>query len=238
MVHKRLLLLSNSTNPGEPYLGYPRQAIRQFLGEGISSILFIPFAAVRFSYDRYAEFVGDAFGDMGYGVDAIHSAPNPKEAVQQAEAIVIGGGNTFHLLHHMYEADIIESIRARVFNGTPYIGWSAGSNVACPTIRTTNDMPIVEPPSLNALHFVSFQINPHYIDAHPPGHAGETRDQRIEEFIEVNQEMAVVGLHEGTILQVEDSNVRLIGDTPARIFRYGQAPVDTTSQKELSMLME
>ena len=227
MVVKRLLLLSNSTNAGEAYLGYPRTAIRAFLGLDIQTVLFIPFAAVRFSYDAYAEIVREAFGDMGYRVQSIHTCADPVAAVRQAEAIAVGGGNTFHLLAHMYQTDILNIIRERVLSGMPYIGWSAGSNVACPTIKTTNDMPIIEPPSLQALDLVPFQINPHYIDTHPPGYKGETRDERIEEFIAVNPQDTVIGLREGTMLQIEDNHVRLVGEKSVRIFRKDEEAVDT-----------
>lgn len=227
MADKRLLLLSNSTNAGETYLGYPREEIRAFLGAEVRRVLFIPYAGVRFSYERYAEIVDEAFGDMGFGVEPIHSVSDPKSAVAQAEAIVVGGGNSFHLLYHLYAEDILDGIRARVLDGIPYIGWSAGANIACPTMRTTNDMPIIEPLSLASLNLVPFQVKPHYIDTHPLGHAGETRDERLAEFIEVNREVTVIGLREGTMLHVEGDTIRLTGDKPARIFRYACEPVDT-----------
>ncbi len=228
----KLLLLSNSTNAGEPYLGWPRPQIQSFLGDRVKSVLFIPFAAVSYTYDRYLGMVSEALGSIGYGVTSIHDAGEPKSAVREAEAIVIGGGNSFHLLYHLYSEDVVEEIRTRVTGRIPYIGWSAGANVSCPTIRTTNDMPIIEPPSLDALNLVPFQINPHYIDTHPPGHAGETRDQRLAEFIQVNRNTTVVGLREGTMIKVEAGDIELIGEKAARIFRYGQDAIDTATLSE------
>ena len=234
MADKRLLLLSNSTNAGGTYLEYPREEIRAFLGGKVRRVLFIPYAAVRISYERYAGIVGEAFGDMGFGVEPIHTVSDPKSAVAQAEAIVIGGGNSFHLLYYLYAEDILDGIRARVLDGIPYIGWSAGANIACPTMRTTNDMPIVEPPSLVSLNLVPFQVNPHYIDTHPPDHAGETRDERLAEFIEVNRETTVIGLREGTMLHVEGDTIRLTGGKPARIFKYASEPVDTMDVTDIT----
>jgi len=238
MTHKRLLLLSNSTNYGERYLGYPVDAIKEFLGAEIKRVLFVPFAGVRFSFDEYAKNVRERFEEMGYQLESVHEARDPTEAVSQAEAIAVGGGNTFHLLRGLYESKLIEPIRARVLQGTPYIGWSAGSNVACPTIRTTNDMPIVEPPSLDALNLIPFQINPHYTDVLPTGHAGETRDERLQEFIEVNPNTYVVGLREGTILRIEDSSIQLIGEKSARVFIKGREAKDYTPQDSLQFLSD
>src|SRR5215211_3847508 len=150
MTQKRLLLLSNSSNYGEPYMFYPADAIRDFLGASIKSVLFVPFAGVRFSYDDYAARVRERFQEWGYRLDSIHTHDNPKQALNNAEAIVIGGGNTFQLLRSLYSTNLLNSIHASVESGLPYIGWSAGANVACPTIKTTNDMPIVEPPSMTA----------------------------------------------------------------------------------------
>lgn len=233
MSKRRLLLLSNSTNAGEAYLGYPRKEIKDFLGTKLTSVLFIPYAAVRFSYDRYRDMVGEAFQDMGYDVGSIHQSSDPVASVQQAEAIIVGGGNSFHLLYQLYRNNVLDEIRKRVGEGIPYIGWSAGANVACPTIRTTNDMPIIEPPALDALNLVSFQINPHYIDSHPPGHAGETRDERLAEYTQVNQEITVIGLREGTMLRVEGDTIQLTGDRPARIFRHGQGSFDTSDVSDI-----
>jgi len=238
MTHKRLLLLSNSTNYGERYLGYPADAIKEFLGAEIKRVLFVPFAGVRISFDQYTKTVRERFEEMGYELESVHEARDPAQAVRQAEAIAVGGGNTFHLLRGLYDAKLIEIIRERVEGGAPYIGWSAGSNVACPTIRTTNDMPIVEPPSLDALNLIPFQINPHYTDALPLGHGGETRDERLQEFIEVNPDTYVVGLREGTMLRIEDASVKLLGEKSARVFLKGREAKDYAPQESLQFLLD
>jgi dipeptidase E len=229
MSGSRLLLLSSSTVHGGGYLEYPQSEIKDFLGAELKRALFVPFAGVIKSWDEYAEVVRAPFEAMGYSLDAVHRYSNASEAVSKAEAIVVGGGNTFHLLRALYETGLIESIKERVMAGIPYLGWSAGSNVACPTIRTTNDMPIVEPASLDALGLIPFQINPHYLDAHVEGHQGETREQRIAEFIKVNKESWVVGLREGSMLRIEGSTISLKGGRGARLFKddeeareYGQ----------------
>jgi dipeptidase E len=238
MAHKRLLLLSNSTNYGERYLEYPAGAIKDFLGGAARKVLFVPFAGVRFSFAEYAATVGERFRELGYELESVHEARDPQEAVRRAQAIAIGGGNTFHLLRGLYDTGLIDALRARVQDGAPFIGWSAGSNVACPTIKTTNDMPIVEPPTFRALNLVPFQLNPHYTDEHPLGHAGETRDQRIAEFLEVNEGIYVVGLREGSILRVEDTSVSLLGEKSARIFIKGREARDYTPQESLDFLLQ
>lgn len=237
MSSKRLLLLSNSTNQGEPFLSFASTPIKDFLGEINGKVLFIPFASVRFSYDDYEAKVRERFAEWGYEFQSIHACDNPQAALENAEAIVIGGGNTFHLLRALYENNLLEAIRARVSGGLPYIGWSAGANVACPTIRTTSDMPIVEPPSLNALGLVPFQINPHYTDATLDGHSGETRAERLAEFIEANPGTTVVGLREGSSLRIEGSDIALLGDKTARVFIKGQEARDYTAEESLEFLL-
>ena len=237
MPNRRLLLLSNSRNYGQGYLEHAEAEIKAFLGEQVRKVLFVPFAAVRSTFDQFAESVGQRFNDFGYGLDSVHASADARRAVEGAEAIVVGGGNTFHLLHHLYARALLEPIRARIHAGVPYVGWSAGSNVACPTIKTTNDMPIIQPPSFDALGLVPFQINPHYLDAHPEGHQGETREERLLEFIEVNPQVAVVGLREGSMLKVEGSTIRLIGDRAVRIFMHGTAPQEYDPQASLQFLI-
>ncbi len=233
----KLLLISNSTNAGEEYLAHCIKNIQEFLGNTKKTALFIPFAAVTFSYDDYEAKVKEKFNSVGYDIISIHKFDNTKEAVRNAEAIVVGGGNTFMLLKMMQDLDIIDDIKQKVLDGTPYIGWSAGSNLACPTIKTTNDMPIVEPKTFNAINLVDFQINPHYLDAHPDGHAGETREMRIEEFIEANKNMYVVGLREGTMLHIENNNMKLIGKRNARIFKYGKQPTELSNSDDFNFLL-
>ena len=222
----RLLLISNSTNAGEAYLEYPKRQIADFLAaDGVKRVLFVPYAAVTFSYDDYQAKVAARFAEFGVEVDSVHRYDNPAEAVRRAEAIVVGGGNTFHLAKTMQDQGLYEPIREAVLaRGVPYVGWSAGSNMSCPTICTTNDMPIVEPLSFKALNLISFQINPHYLDAHPDGHAGETREMRIEEFLAANKGIRVAGLREGCMLRVEGDRVALIGSRPLRLFRFGTEP--------------
>lgn len=233
----RLLLISNSTNPGEPYLDYPKNSISKFLGKHPVKALFIPYAAVTFSYDTYEQKVSERFREVGHDIVSIHHFKDPVKAVRKAAAIVVGGGNTWKLLKTIRENKLIEIVREKVLNDTPYIGWSAGSNVACPTIRTTNDMPVVEPDSFNSFNLIPFQINPHYLDVNPAGHAGETREQRIEEFIEINPDVYVVGLREGTLLIIENSKMKLVGPRKARVFKKGSSPSELSADDDLSFLL-
>ena len=220
---RRLLLISNSTLHGSGYLDHAEAEIRDFLGE-LEHLLFVPFAL--FDRDKYAATAQARFEKMGYELTSIHTAADPLQAVKDTGAMFIGGGNTFRLLKTLYEFDLLDVIRERVDAGMPYIGSSAGSNMACPTIRTTNDMPIVQPPSFNALGLVTFQINPHYLDPDPNSkHMGETREERINEFHEEN-ETPVVGLREGAILRIENGETILRGSTGARIFRKGFDPIE------------
>jgi dipeptidase E len=230
IVTKRLLLLSTSKLYGGEYLDHAEAEIRDFLGK-IGRVLFVPFAIA--DRDGYAAKTRERFATMGYRLDSLHQASDKRQAVSDAEALFIGGGNTFRLLKSLYEFELLPLIRARVENGMPYLGSSAGSNVAAPTIRTTNDMPIVEPPSLNALGLVPFQINPHYLDPDPDStHMGETREERILQFLEEN-DTPVVGLREGAMLRIEDGATILRGSTGARIFRQGQQPVEVEPGSEL-----
>lgn len=237
MDQRRLLLLSNSTNPGEPYLSYPLNEIQAFLGREPKTALFIPYAAVTFSYDEYEKKVSERFGEMGYRLVSIHHAENPAEAIRQAEVIVVGGGNTWQLVKTLQDKQLMESIRYKALTGTPYIGWSAGSNIASPSLRTTNDMPIVQPRYFDTLNLVPFQINPHYTDAHPEGLGGETREDRIREFIAVNQELYVVGLREGTMLLREGEKLQLIGKRTARIFKHQTESIELSTEDDLSFLL-
>lgn len=234
----RLLLISNSTNPGESYLEYPKEYIKEFLGEKPLNAIFIPYAAVTFSYEEYEEKVNQRFAEIGHHVTSIHRFINPVEAIQNADAIVVGGGNTWQLVKMLQEKGLMKVIRKKVKKGTPYIGWSAGSNIACPTLRTTNDMPIVEPLKFKTLKLVPFQINPHYLDDNPANHGGETREVRIKEFIEINQDTYVVGLREGTMLLLEEDELVLKGNRNARIFKYGQDPKELSNEDDFSFLLK
>ena len=230
-------MISNSTNAGEAYLEHPLENIKSFLGQTRINALFIPYAGVTITFDEYAARVRNRFREIGHDTTSIHETADPAQAVKQAKAIVVGGGNTFHLAKLMQEKDLLGPIREKVLSGTPYIGWSAGSNMACPSIRTTNDMPIVEPESFRALNLVPFQINPHYLDANPQGHAGETREMRIEEFIEANPGTVVVGLREGTMFLVENNTIQLLGPRPARIFKKDHDPREVEPGGDFSFLL-
>jgi len=234
----RILLISNSTNPGEQYLDYPKHRIKEFLGNKHLKALFIPYAAVTFSYDDYELKVRDRFREVGHEIISIHHYTDPVSAVQKASAIVVGGGNTWMLLKLLREKKLIEPVRKKVLSGTPYIGWSAGANVACPTIRTTNDMPVAQPSSFRAFSLIPFQINPHYLDANPEGHAGETREQRIEEFIEVNPALWVTGLREGTMFLIEGTDISLIGPRKARVFKKNHQPFELGEGDDFSFLFK
>ena len=230
----RILLISNSTLFGSGYLDHAETEIRDFLGD-IQRVLFVPFAL--YDRDAYALTARDRFKQMGYELTSVHNASDRFKAVAETQAIFIGGGNTFRLLKTLYDQSLLDPIRQRVAQDMLYIGSSAGSNVAGPTIKTTNDMPIVQPPSFDALGLVSFQINPHYLDPDPNSrHMGETREKRILEFLEEN-DTPVLGLREGAIARFENGSTVLKGSTGARIFRRGQQPIETLPGDQLDELL-
>lgn len=231
----KLLLISNSTNYKEPYLGWCEPLIKEFIQGSAQEILFVPYAGVDVggkvyphSYDSYTARVRTVFEKLGKKILSVHEVVDPVKAVNDAEQIMVGGGNTFHLVAELHRNKLIEPVRRKVMEGTPYIGWSAGSNVACPTLCTTNDMPIVMPESFRCFDLVPFQINPHYIDPYPEDindairHGGETRQVRINEFLAVNQQVTVVGLRESTALWVENERITLKGIRNMIVLRYGQ----------------
>lgn len=234
----RLLLISNSTNPGEPYLDYPKNEIGNFLGGDPVTALFIPYAGVSISFDDYTRKVKERFNEVGHDIVSIHESADPVQSVRDASAIVVGGGNTWQLIKMIRDRGLIGPVREKVLAGTPYIGWSAGSNVACPTIKTTNDMPVVEPDSFDAFNLVSFQINPHYLDRNPDGHAGETREERIKEFIIANPGVRVLGLREGCMFRIEGDSMKLIGPRPVRSFLHGSEPEELGEQFDFSLLLK
>lgn len=234
-----LLLISNSTNAGEAYLGWPRDYMKAFFEEmHVSEVLFVPYAGVSVGYDAYAKRVADVLSEMKVGLKSVHTFDAPVEAVAKAQCVLVGGGNTFHLVYEMHRHGLMTAIRERVQNGMPYMGWSAGSNVACPGLFTTNDMPIIQPASFETLNLVPFQINPHYLDAHPQGHGGETREDRIKEFMVVQPNTYVVGLREATMLRVQGRELKLIGSRPMRVFRQGLETKEYESGSDLSFLMK
>jgi len=220
---------------GSGYLDRAAEEIQDFLA-GSERVLFLPYAL----HDRaaYAQRARERFRKMGFGLDSADASCDPQEAVRKAPAIFVGGGNTFRLLDSLWRRDLIGAIRERVADGAAYVGSSAGSIVACPTLKTTKDMPIVEPPSFEALGLVHFQISPHYLDPNPGStHMGETQEQRILQFHEEN-EPPVVGLREGAMLRIEQGAVTLKGAAGARIFRRGRDPVEVTPISPMTGLLE
>ena len=220
----RLLLISNSTNAGEPYLSYPLPYIGSFLA-GVREVAFVPYAAVTFSYAEYERRVQERFSTLGIRVRSVHRAADPAAAIRRAPAICVGGGNTFALAKKMQEQGLMSAIRSRVRAGVPYVGWSAGSNVACPTICTTNDMPIAEPPSFNTFGFCPFQTNPHFISGGTAGLNNETREDRLEEFLAYNRDEEVIGLPEGTALFITgEFNCEVLGPKDAEPLYWFRQP--------------
>ncbi|KAK3087419.1 hypothetical protein FSP39_005675 [Pinctada imbricata] len=234
---RRLLLISNSTLHGGVYLDHCKDQIKNFLTGKVKTVLFVPYALQ--DRDGYADMAKKAFNEMGYELESIHKQESPPEAVRNAEAIFVGGGNTFRLLKTLYDEKVVEEIRKRVLqDGVPYIGSSAGTNVATASINTTNDMPIVNPPTFKALGLVSFNINPHYLDPDPNSkHMGETREARIKQFHEYDDSPPVLGLREGCMLLVEDNKATLHGRTDARLFERNKEPKEFSPGADLSFLL-
>ena len=199
---RRVLIQSSSRYHNSGYLDFAGDQYEKLFDKEKYEILFIPYAKVAGTYDAYEKQVQDAFKPYGHKIVSIHRFKDPQKAVREAKAIAVGGGNTWALVTRMYEAGIIDLIRERVNAGVPYCGWSAGGNVACPTLRTTNDMPISEPPSFNTFGFIPFQTNPHFISGGTQGLNNETREDRLEEFLWYNKDEEVIGLPEGTALFV------------------------------------
>lgn len=234
---RNLLLISNSTLHGSAYLDHCADNIKEFLGDR-KTVAFVPFARPGGrSHDDYTKIAWDRFAIMGYDLSGVHETGNMKAAIHNADAIFIGGGNTFVLLTGLYQSDLIETIRDEVAKGKPYIGTSAGSNAATHSIMTTNDMPIMYPPSFEALKLVPFNLNPHYLDPDPDSkHMGETRETRIKEFHAFN-DVPVIGLREGAILHVTDNRMILKGTTGARLMEAGKEAVEYLPGDDLSFLL-
>ena len=241
MPDNRVLVFSSSRVGTSDYLETAAPVIKDFLGDEPLKIAFIPFASVGNDYDDYAAMVTKGLEGLPYTIEAV-SSTKAKEQIEKADVIMVGGGNTFKLLHDIYEFKLLDIIRDKVNKGIPYIGWSAGANITGPTIGTTNDMPVIEPHSFNALGFFPFQINPHYTNVKPRGHNGETRDQRLQEFLLMNPGLPIVGLPEGTALKLEDGLLTLIGLFPAVLFSRAEGNMDIIRQvidvnDDLSFLM-
>ncbi len=216
---KHLLLMSSSRKGSLGYLEHAGEQLALFLKGNVKRALLVPYAAVTYGFDEYENKVKPVYEKQGVEVASIHRFADPRAALNDTDAIIVGGGNTFALLQRLYTHGLVEEIRHRVNNGMPYMGWSAGSNVACPTIRTTNDMPVVEPPSFDAFSLIPFQINPHFISGKPVGHNGESREDRLAEYLVMNPKENVLALREGSALLVEGETATLLGDLDALIFR-------------------
>jgi dipeptidase E len=232
---KRVLLISNSTLHGSGYLDHAQSQVCDFLGKK-AVIAFVPFA--MFGWSAYAVQAKRRLEAMGYSVHSLHEVSNPKRMLAESGAVFVGGGNTFRLLKSLYDFDLLAVIRRNVEQGMPYIGSSAGSIVACPTLKTTKDMPIVQPPSFEALRLVEFQISPHYLDPDPSStHMGETQEERIRQFLEEN-DFPVVGLREGAMIRIEGESIELRGSAKARLFRRGHSPSESSPGEEISELLQ
>lgn len=205
-------------------------------------VLFIPYAGVSIDHDMYHQRVKTILGTLKVEVKSLHHYEDVKTQIEKANVIMVGGGNTFQLLKKLYDLDLIELIKQRVEVGTPYIGWSAGSNIAGPSIRTTNDMPIVEPPSFNALNLIPWQLNPHYLEKNPEGHNGETRQQRIEEYLKLNPDNKVIALPEGTGLSLNKSKLYFFGNQPGYVYSrqmgYQVNKTEFDIQHDLNAILE
>jgi len=232
---QRLLLISNSTMHGGGYLDHCAAEIRDFLGSR-KRVMFVPYALAN--HDDYTSKARTAFAAMGHELVSAHEPPGDQSTLAGADAVFVGGGNTFRLLKALYTTGLLPAIQKRVGKGMPYIGSSAGTNVATLSIRTTNDMPIVQPPSFTALELVPFQINPHYLDPLPGNtHMGETREERLRQFHE-EHDTPVLGLREGCMLRVEKNRIELRGTTNARLFRRGEPAEEFTPPCDLSFLLQ
>jgi dipeptidase E len=220
MQQQRILLMSSSRRGTQGYLEHAERQLHTVLQREARHVLFIPYAAVSFNYPHYEDMVAPVFARLGYTLGSIHHhGTGLRQAVLHADAIAVGGGNTFALLARLYQHNLLDAIRERVLAGIPYIGWSAGSNVACPSIRTTNDMPVVAPPSLSALGLLPFQINPHFIRGKPPGYNGESREERLDEFLQINAPEQLLALPEGSALYSDGTDGSVLGEDGALHFQ-------------------
>lgn len=221
---RKLLLCSSSKAGDSAYLEPVVPHLQQRIAAP-AQLLFIPYAGVGMSYDDYTAKVTEVFAPLGYQVQGVHQAADKAQAIANTDAILVGGGNTFHLLAELQRQHLVQPLQQAVAAGVTYIGWSAGSNIAGLSIRTTNDMPIIEPESFNALALVPFQLNPHYTDYQPPGFHGETRDQRLAEFMALDAETAILAIREGSALLVDDQQMQLLGTQAGVVFQAGEKAV-------------
>ena len=233
---KSIIIASTSTVHGSGYLEYLLDELKLHF-KSADEILFVPYARPGgISHDDYTKIASEAFSKIDKTVKGLHEYENPKEAIRNAKGIFVGGGNTFVLVNQLYKNDVISAIQIAIDEGTPYLGTSAGSNICGLTMNTTNDMPIVYPPSFKTLGLVPFNINPHYLDPIPDStHMGETRETRIKEFHAFNTQ-PVIGLREGSWIDVKGDNLTLKGTLDTRIFEYGKAPYDIETNSDLGFL--
>jgi dipeptidase E len=233
---KNMMIASTSTLHGSGYLGYLLEDLKSFF-RNTNEILFIPYARPGgITHEQYTLSVKKAFSAIGIHIKGIHECDNPIDSIKTAKGIFVGGGNTFVLIHQLYKNNLLDIIKETVINGTPYLGTSAGSNICGLTMNTTNDMPIVYPPSFKTFGFVPFNINPHYLDPDANSkHMGETRETRIKEFHQFNSQ-PVVGLREGSWLEVKGNSIKLKGTLPARIFEFEKEPYEVKPETELNHL--
>ncbi len=239
MANNRILACSSSRVGEGGYLQSVAPLVKDFLGDKKLKIAFIPFASVAQDNNDYLQMVKDGLNNDSYSIELVNPK-NAKELLDNTEVIMVGGGNTFKLLHDIYQLKLLDLIRDKVNGGVPYIGWSAGANLLGPTIGTTNDMPIIEPKSFNALGLFPFQINPHYNNEKPAGHSGETREQRLQEFLQVNPGVPIVALPEGTALQMKDKKLQVLGSSPVLLFSNGGQEIErkeVAAGADLSFLM-
>lgn len=241
MPSKQILALSSSRVGNEAYLESAATVIKIFLGDAPLKIAFIPFALVSKNYDKYVNDVRAALKGLPHNI-TLAGHDNAKSFIEQSDVIMVGGGNTFKLLHDIYESGILEIIQDKINTGSPYIGWSAGANILAPTIGTTNDMPVIEPESFKALEVFPFQINPHYQNQKPEGFNGETRNQRLFEFVNMNPSLKVIGLPEGTALQLNESVLKFIGSYEGILISAGEYDAEPTTrqiepEEDLSFLL-
>jgi len=233
---KQILLVSTSTVHGSRYLSYIMPDVVRFFS-GCTNLIFIPYAKPGgISLDDYSNTAAKAFADAGMSIKGIHTWENPQRAIEECDGIFTGGGNTFLLLKTLQEQGLIESLREKVLSGTPYMGTSAGSNIAGLTINNTNDMPIVYPQSFEALGLVNFNLNPHYLDPDPTSkHMGETRATRIKEFHNQSN-IPVFGIREGTALEIQEDEWKIIGEHSVRVFTKGKEPFETSDATDLKRI--
>lgn len=219
-----LLLLSNSTMKGHPYLEWPQKYLKDFL-HNVKKVAFVPYAGVTMNYDEYTSSITEALDSFDLNIIGIHSVKDKIAFIKEVDCIMVGGGNTFSLLSVLQSEKLINPIKEAVAGGCKYVGWSAGSNMACPTLKTTNDMPIEQPESFNALGLISYQINPHFTNATIPNHGGESRELRIREYLVRNASSVVVGLPEGMLIEVHGESTELKGTGEAFLFKAGSQPL-------------